>query len=274
MISIAVIMTVHNRKDMTISCLSHLFNSIIPFNYILDVYLTDDGCTDGTPEAIKELYPKVNILKGDGTLYWNRGMYLAWSEAVKKEHDYYLWLNDDTFLLRYSLSRLIKCSRNYFDDYIIVGSTSGTTELEKITWGGYLFKTGLITDITHDNVCDLINGNIVLIPNSVYKKVGLNDPYFHHAIGDFDYSLRAKKLEVLSVVAEGVYGQCDLNSRIPTWSNPAVSLRKRFKALFKPDELNPFELFHYKKRHFGFVAACMTFCSNYIHVIFPKLWKN
>ena len=267
-------MTVHNRKDMTLSCLSHLYNSIIPFNYLLDVYLTDDGCTDGTPEAINELFPKVNILKGDGTLFWNRGMHLAWSEAIKKEYNYYLWLNDDTFLFRYSLSRLIKCSKHYFDDFIIVGSTSGITELEKITWGGNLIKTGLITDITHDKVCDLINGNIVLIPKNAYKLVGLNDPYFHHALGDFDYSLRAKKLNVLSVVAEGVYGKCDLNSGIPTWRDPAVSLRERLKALFKPKELNPFEYFYFRNRHFGFIAACLTLISNFLHVLFPKYWKN
>ena len=64
----------------------------------LNVYLVDDGSTDGTSEAVKKNFPQVNIIKGDGTLFWNGGMRVAFSKAMESEHDYYLWLNDDTIL--------------------------------------------------------------------------------------------------------------------------------------------------------------------------------
>ena len=37
----------------------------------------------------------------------------------------------------------------------------------------------------------------------------MNDPLFHHALGDFDYGLRASKFGVSSVVVPGVLGECD-----------------------------------------------------------------
>ena len=70
---IAAIMTCHNRKNKTMACLKSLF-TIIPET---DVYLTDDGSTDGTSEAVLYTYPNVHIISGDGNLYWNRGMYVA-----------------------------------------------------------------------------------------------------------------------------------------------------------------------------------------------------
>ena len=67
--NIAVLLTVHDRKNKTLRCLENLYKQVLP-NYLrLDIYLTDDGCTDGTPEAIKRQFPKVHIIKGDGNLF-------------------------------------------------------------------------------------------------------------------------------------------------------------------------------------------------------------
>ena len=49
---------------------------------------------------------------------------------------------------------------------------------------------GLLTPNGRLQPCELINGNIVLIPRYVYQQVGTNDPYFQHAIGDNDYGYR------------------------------------------------------------------------------------
>lgn len=86
--NIAVLLTVHDRKNKTLRCLENLYKQVLP-NYLrLDIYLTDDGCTDGTPEAIKRQFPKVHIIKGDGNLFWNRGMYRAWEEAAKQDYNF------------------------------------------------------------------------------------------------------------------------------------------------------------------------------------------
>lgn len=120
---IAILITVHNRKEKTLACLKNLYAQQLPNAVEIEVYLTDDGCTDGTVEAIRIHYPQTNIIKGDGNLFWNRGMYEAWCVAEKKDYDYYLWLNDDTILFETAIVSLLSTSDKMGDYSIIVGYT-------------------------------------------------------------------------------------------------------------------------------------------------------
>ena len=272
---ISVLITVHNRKEQTLKCLKNLYSQSLPDDFQLDVYLTDDGCTDGTPEAIKRDYPKVIIISGNGNLFWNRGMYMAWSEAEKNDYDYYLWLNDDTYLLDDCIKMLLNASDKANNKAIIVGYTLDSNR-QKVTYGGTDRYNRII--LAHDSLteCDTFNGNIVLIPRYVYKIVGKNDPIFHHAIGDTDYGLRAKKLGIKSYIVAEPLGICDLHEHIAKWKDPGVPLIKRIRFLYKPggNGSNPKQFFIYKMRHFGIMQAVITFISNHLHVLFPSLWKK
>jgi len=106
-ISIAVLLTCYNRKEKTISCLDALFKNIIPDGCSLNVFLVDDGSTDGTEDAVRNAYPQINIIKGDGSLFWNGGMRVAFEAAIKNGFDYYLWLNDDTMLNKGAVSNML-----------------------------------------------------------------------------------------------------------------------------------------------------------------------
>lgn len=133
---IAVLLTVFNRKTQTLQCLENLFKQEIPEGYCIKVYLTNDGCTDGTPQTVKEKFPDVNIIQGDGNLFWNRGMWTAWNAAAKEyDYDFYLWLNDDTYLYGDSILRLITESEKYEFKNVIVGSTCAVGNKDKITYG-------------------------------------------------------------------------------------------------------------------------------------------
>ena len=68
MMKIAVLMTVHNRKEKTLMCLDNLFRQKVPNDIAVEVYLTDDGCTDGTSEAVKIKYPNVHIINSSLTI--------------------------------------------------------------------------------------------------------------------------------------------------------------------------------------------------------------
>ena len=133
---IAILITVHNRKEKTLTCIKNILQQEIPPNFTLQIYLTDDGCTDGTFEAVKKNFPHVTIIKGDGNLFWNRGMNLAWKEAAKSEHDFYLWLNDDTMLKKNAINTLIKCAEQTNFQSIIVGSTYASESIPLLTYGG------------------------------------------------------------------------------------------------------------------------------------------
>lgn len=270
---IAILLTCYNRKENTLACLQNLFQAIVPENYVFKVFLIDDGCTDGTAEAVKNQFSDVAIIRGDGDLYWNRGMHLAWTTASNtKEYDFYLWLNDDTFLYDDVLEKLILTSEKNENKTIIVGSTCDTVTKLKTTYGGRRKKDGLIQATENIVRCDYFNGNIVLIPKFVFKKIGINDPVFHHALGDFDYGLRAGKQGVKIYIAPGFLGECDVHERLATWCNPKKTFSQRWKVFRSPLGNNPEEFFIYEKRHNGYLMAIKHYITNHLRFLLPKLW--
>ena len=83
---IAVILTCYNRKAKTLACLDRLFHAQeVQGDVELTVFLTDDGCTDGTADAVRTSFPEkdIHILQGNGQLYWAGGMRLAWKAAME-----------------------------------------------------------------------------------------------------------------------------------------------------------------------------------------------
>src|SRR5918998_6020285 len=109
---IAALAACHNRRRKTLSALEALFNQKLPPGVSLRVYLLDAGSTDGTPHAVQNAFPEVELLRGDGSLFWNGGMRLAFSQALTVGYDYYLWLNDDTILEGEALANLLHTHRS------------------------------------------------------------------------------------------------------------------------------------------------------------------
>ena len=95
-LKICAVLTVFNRRQKTLSTLRSFFNQGQGLD--LSAVLMDDGSTDGTTEAVQAEFHNVTVLKGSGSLYWNRGMAAAFKTACSFDVDYYLWLNDDTKL--------------------------------------------------------------------------------------------------------------------------------------------------------------------------------
>ena len=186
-VAIAVIMTVHNRRDTTKECLQKVFEQKGVDEITLDVYMTDDGCTDGTAEMVKKDFPSVNVVKGDGTLFWNRGMYVAWEEAAKNGYDFYVWLNNDTALYDNALYELYDSSFMTGHKSIIVGEVKEIGQY-RTSYGGYIGGKRIDPDGTLQEV-DYFNGNIVWIPNSVYSRLGNLDYRFRHCHGDSDSNI-------------------------------------------------------------------------------------
>lgn len=272
---IAILMTVFNRRETTLRCLRQVAEQQYDqINYSIEIYLTNDGCTDGTSEAVAKEFPQVNIIEGDGTLFWNRGMYTAWKAAIAvADYDYYLWLNDDTFIYIDTIARLLESSERHSNNAIIVGSTSAVGDSSTITYGGWT-NGKLHTDVSAEQKCHTLNGNIVLIPKSVYAVLGTNDPVYRHAVGDTDYGLRAKKAGIEVWTAKGVLGECNLHEHPTVWKDCTQPFRKRWRNFFSPLGNNPFEFFRFRRRNYGLAPALVTFCSNFIHFLFPQFWKS
>ena len=273
--NIAILITCFNRKDKTLNCLKALYDCQLPEYCTIDVFLVDDGCTDGTGKEVSEQFPQVNVIKGSGNLFWNRGMHLAWITATTQhDYDFYMWLNDDTTLNPETLQKLLLYSDTENHQSIICGATCATNDQNKITYGGWLLKETLIIPNGQIQPCDYFNGNIVLIPRHVFSVVGANDPVFSHAVGDFDYGLRARKLGVSAVVAPEVLGVCDEHETLAAWCNPKTPVLKRLKTLYTPLGCHPWQHFIFEKRHYGLLPSCFHFFTVHLRALIPALWKK
>lgn len=271
---IAVLLTCFNRVKKTIACLDNLFAST-PDKVKLDVFLVDDGSTDGTGDAVRAKFPQVTVIQGTGSLYWNRGMHLAWEIAAKSNrYDYYILLNDDTFLLPNAIEELLACAIETNNNAIVCASFCGK-ETQSFTYGGR-DKAGVAV-VPNGKIqnCFSINGNCLLIPQKVYDEIGNLDPIFPHAIGDFDYGQRALAKDFQLVTTRRYLGTCESNDLLPKWCYAHVPIKERIKALYSPlGNSHPKYYFIYEKRHFGWIIAIKHFCSIHLRLLIPRLWKT
>jgi len=238
--TIAVLMTCHNRRETTIACLDALFGSDPLHDASLEVFLVDDGSIDGTAEAVKKCYPEVHLILGDGNLFWNRGMHLAFERAMQIGFDAYLWLNDDTMLRRQAIQNLLQTKLSESGGEAIVTGAVCDHDTGNSTYGGarYLdpvFRPFLCEVVLPNGLpqeVDVINGNVVLIPNSIARKLGNIDPVFEHGMGDTDYAMRARKLDVKILITADYVGTCSVNGTEGTYRDKNLSLKARISQLF------------------------------------------
>lgn len=258
---VVVTMTSHNRREKTMACLQALSASRCVGQVALNAVLADDGSTDGTVEAVSQVYCWVHVEYGDGTLFWCRGMHRAFEIALQHDFDYYLWLNDDTMLNSDALSRLLDCAvtqRAITGKPVIVVGSTVDEETGEPTYGGercasWWRRTNFVM-VQPSNLaqpCDSMDGNIVLIPVETARLVGNIDPVFEHAMGDTDYGLRALKLGVGIWVAPGVYGACGNNPALNTFMDKRLPLSKRMRLMLGRKGLPWRSWIVFTRRHTG-----------------------
>lgn len=268
---IAVLLTVYNRKIKTSECLKNVYSQALPSGFTLDVYITDGGSSDGTVESVRHQFPDVN-LEIQNNVYWNRGMWHSWDRASKtKDYDYYLWLNDDTYLFEAAVLSLLSVSSQFEDNAIVTGATVDSVTQSTVTYGGRN-ASGLVIPDGKIEPVGCINGNIVLVPRNVFAKVGNLDFYFTHSKGDFDYGKRSLALGVKMYQAGNPLGICDRHESIDKWCDPAVPLRERWRLMNLPNGMPPKETFHLDHRHEGLMTAFFHWMTIYIRCLLPQIW--
>jgi GT2 family glycosyltransferase len=218
---VAVLMAAHNRLSKTMRSIDRVSSFQTP-DVSIAIYLTDDGSTDGTSEAVRSSFPEVQILEGDGNLFWCRSMHLAWRAALPYAFDGYLWLNDDVDLFDGALKRMFDTievlERLGPWPAIIVGSTNDPSTGD-LTYGGQrrtsTWHPGKLDRVEPDDtrlqLVDTFNGNMVYVPSQVVERIGIIDGTFTHATGDSDYGLRARQAGLPVVLAPGYFGTCRRN---------------------------------------------------------------
>ena len=253
--TITVLLTCFNRRAKTLAALEALFKQGgAGAAFTLNVFLVDDGSTDGTGDAVRKAFPLVHVIDGTGDLYWNGGMRRAFEGAVEHSFGYMLWLNDDTDLNNDAIMRLLETTRllaqQGHDKTAVFGSTCDPRTGD-LTYGGFQRRRGPILrlqhvgpDQNHPREVTTIAGNCALVSKAAVDAVGNLEPRFFHAWGDVDYGMRLRDAGGSVWLAPGYLAQCDPNPAAQQWrDDPNLSLRDRlthmnsFRGLYPPDWL-------------------------------------
>ena len=250
--TIAAVMTVHNRRDLTLTCLRSLLTTQTPTPARITVFLVDDGCTDGTGAAVAEQFPDVVVIAGTGSLFWAAGMALAESRALETGPDLLLWLNDDVTLDPDAIVRLLAVHEQH-PDAIIVGATRdpvtgrGSFGARSLV-GHHPQRFASLPPCEEPQVVEAFNGNIVLVPRIAHQRVGPIDGSFAHAYADDDYSLRALRSGVPAVACASTLGTCEFVPSPPLEGRTPLA---RWRALQAPTRRPWHSQVRYLRRHAG-----------------------
>ena len=267
---ITVLLTCHNRKLKTYSCLEALSNCTLEEGFDLNIFLVDDGSTDGTTEYLQGKFKNLQIIQGTGDLFWAGGMRAAWKFANEHEKntDYFLLLNDDTIVFKDTITRLLSDLKSVEDPKsIIVGPTSDP-DTKKISYGGHqllnrlTFKSKmLIPNNEFPLQCELGNANIMLVPKEDYT----------HGIADFDYTLKALKKGIKTYISSSYCGYCT-NDHGVNWLPQDSNLKERIAYLYSPTGLSYKEYIQFVKVHFPFHLP-QAFLLLWGKTLFPIIWQ-
>jgi GT2 family glycosyltransferase len=208
-----------NRRELTVRAAHQVLASADLAGVSSTLIVYDDGSSDGTSESLLLLDPRVEVLAGDGAAFWAKSMAAAENHALGQEvpPDYIVWINDDVDFDDDFLQRILTTAQLH-PDAVVVGATRepGTQNISYsgMVRGGVHPLNFTRVEPAVDDVLpvETFNGNLVVVPVDVARRLGGLDGQFSHGLADIDYGLRCGRAGVSVLLAPGTYGECARNA--------------------------------------------------------------
>jgi GT2 family glycosyltransferase len=277
--SVYVLIPVHNRKTISLDCLQNLKQTGDLEKY--QIVVIDDGSSDGTDLAIRQQYPQVRVLEGDGNLWWSGAITQGMQYAYDQGAELIIWLNDDCELGSETLKSLVQFCQDH--PKAITGAQGFLkNDPETIafggkrkTWQGYRY---LKVDPSQIMPCDLLSGNVVCLPRSVIDEIGYPDTNLTpHYGGDSLYLIRAKKAGF----------QLYIDARHPVWSLPGKPVlypaqwlscegdpNRLIKLVFNPHSGLSWRVWLHLNWETYYVWGLVMFSKKYISILLITLLRH
>jgi len=251
---IVAIMTCHNRRELTRRALQSWFGQA-DATVELGAVLVDDGSTDATGDAVRQEYPDVQVVQGDGTLFWAAGMALAERHARLLAPDALVWLNDDVLLAEDCLRELRRVSGLRSPAAVVAGALADPNT-RAFSYGGFAptrwhpLRGRVVAPTGHLQDIAAAHGNLLYVPRAALQRAAI-DGAFEHSYADFDYTLRLTTLGHPVVLTPYSVGWCATATTSRGRPNLALPLRKRLSTLNSPRGLPLRSQARFLRRHGG-----------------------
>jgi len=200
--TVCIVVLNWNRREDTLDCLASLERLNYASHWILVV---DNGSTDGSVETIERTYPPVEIIQTGANLGYAEGNNVGLREALSRNADYALVLNNDTIVAPDMLTRLVEAAEA--DAH--VGATGPTIffhEAPDIIWsagGQFDWRRGkpLLRGLRERDVgqfpdsqpVDYLPGSAILMRREALEQIGGFEPRYFLYYEDNDWCLRAQR---------------------------------------------------------------------------------
>ncbi len=191
-----VVIVTYNGMKWIEECLKSIFESSIP----LSIIVIDNNSSDGTTTFIKNNFAEVILFEQTANLGFGKANNLGLSYALKQNADFAFLLNQDAFLEKYTVEKLIKVSKES-KEYGILSPIQLDYSGKKLE---YYFSKFMGEDSSESFYSDFVLNNDLksvyevsfiqaaawLLPIDTIKKIGGFDPIFYHYGEDNNYCQR------------------------------------------------------------------------------------
>jgi GT2 family glycosyltransferase len=215
MLDVSIIIVNWNQAEVTKQCIDSIINQTHKHSY--NIFLVDNGSTDGSVEIIQKNFSTVNIIRNSE----NRGFSAANNQAMDlTESKYLLLLNNDTIVINNAIDllidkadslpnagiigpRLIHNNKQIQNSIGLFPSFYNSIKKALISKNSFATKVFpklayhqspiVANEITKATEVDFVIGACMLVRREAYKIVGkLDEDYFFYA-EDVDWCFRFHK---------------------------------------------------------------------------------
>lgn len=188
MAKLLTIIVTYNAMRWVDRCLGSVKSSSVPS----DIFIVDNGSTDGTADYIAEHYPDAMLYRSRKNLMFGRGNNVGLKYALEKGYDYVYLLNQDAWVEPDTFEKMIAIQKQH-PEYGVLSPMQMSADGKSYE---AIFKH-LIVDKLPDNYfeCDVFEVKFAqashwLLSRSCIESVGGFSPSFPHYGEDDNYCHR------------------------------------------------------------------------------------
>ena len=181
-----VVIVTYNGMQWLERCIGSVMSSSVP----ADIFICDNGSTDGTADFIEKHYPSVHLVRSENNLGFARANDLGFRHALDGGYDFVYLLNQDAWVLPDTFSKLMDAfdSGNW-------GLLSPLQMRPDLTTPDKRFKKHYHGPLApSDNVFPVrfVMAAHWMISSECLQKTGLFSPAFYHYGEDNNYCDRVR----------------------------------------------------------------------------------